>query len=145
MRRIISEIGATGKPTAEALKDLASQGLDLADAKDEVGRSAQSALLVLAEGVDQIKPLQTQFENSAGAAKEMADIMGDTAFGAVKRLESATEGLMISIGEVVAIAVVPLVEKLDGWNVEKSEVLKISFHSFWQSRKSGLNSHKNFW
>lgn len=112
LRRIISEIGATGKPTAEALKDLASQGLDLADAKDEVGRSAQSALLVLAEGVDQIKPLQTQFENSAGAAKEMADIMGDTAFGAVKRLESATEGLMISIGEVVAIAIVPLVEKL---------------------------------
>ena len=112
LRRIISEIGASGKPTAEALKDLASQGLDLADAKDEVGRSAQSALLVLAEGVDQIKPLQTQFENSAGAAKEMADIMGDTAFGAVKRLESATEGLMISIGEVVAIAIVPLVEKL---------------------------------
>ena len=57
LRRIISEIGATGKPTAEALKDLASKGLNLADAKDEVGRSAQSALLILSEGVDQISPL----------------------------------------------------------------------------------------
>ena len=110
LRRIISEIGATGKPVAEALKELAEKGLNLADAKDEVGRSAQSALLVLAEGVDQIAPLTSEFENSAGAAKEMSDIMGDTAFGAGKRLESAMEGLGISVGEIVAEAVVPMVE-----------------------------------
>ena len=110
LRRIISEIGATGKPTSEALKDLATQGIGLADAKDEVGRSAQSALLILAEGVDQIKPLTTQFENSAGAANAMATEMGDNALGASKRLESAMEGLGISIGEVVAEAVVPMME-----------------------------------
>ena len=112
LRRIISEIGATGKPTAEAIADLASKGLDLADAKDEVGRSAQSALLVLAEGVDQIAPTTEAFKNSAGAAQEMADIMGDTAFGASKRLQSAIEGLSISIGEIIAVAVVPLIEGL---------------------------------
>ena len=112
LRRIISEIGASGKPTAEALKDLAAQGLNLADAKDEVGRHAQSALLVLAEGVDQIKPLTTELEHSGGAAQKMADIMGNTAFGAGKRLESAMEGLAISVGELVAVAVVPLVEFL---------------------------------
>ena len=112
LRRIISEIGATGKPTAEALKDLASKGLNLADAKDEVGRSAQSALLILSEGVDQIKPLTKEFENSAGAAQEMADIMGDNAFGAGKRLESAMEGLGISIGEILAEGIVPMIEKL---------------------------------
>ena len=112
LRRIISEIGATGKPVSEALKDLATQGIGLADAKDEVGRSAQSALLILSEGVDQIKPLTKEFENSAGAAKEMADIMGDNALGASKRLESAMEGLGISIGEIVAQAIVPMIEKL---------------------------------
>ena len=112
LRRIISEIGATGKPTAEALKDLAAQGLNLADAKDEVGRSAQSALLVLAEGVNQIAPTTQALQNSAGAAQEMADTMGSTAFGASKRLESAMEGLGISIGEIVAVAVVPLIEFL---------------------------------
>jgi len=110
LRRIISEIGASGKPTSEAIADLAAQGLNLADAKDEVGRSAQSALLILAEGVNSIAPLTKEFENSAGAAKEMADIMGDNAFGAGKRLESAMEGLGISIGEIVAVAVVPLIE-----------------------------------
>lgn len=112
LRRIISEIGASGKPTAEALKDLAKEGLNLADAKDEVGRHAQSALLVLAEGVDQIKPLTTELQHSGGAAQQMADIMGNTAFGAGKRLESAMEGLAISVGELVAVAVVPLVEFL---------------------------------
>ena len=112
LRRIISEIGATGKPVSEALKDLAAKGLGLADAKDEVGRSAQSALLILSEGVDQIKPLTKEFENSAGAAQEMADIMGDNAFGASKRLESAMEGLGISIGEILAEAIVPMIEKL---------------------------------
>lgn len=112
LRRIISEIGATGKPVSEALKDLANQGIGLADAKDEVGRSAQSALLILSEGVDQIKPLTKQFENSAGAANAMATEMGDNALGASKRLESAMEGLGISIGEVVAMAVVPLIEGL---------------------------------
>ena len=112
LRRIISEIGASGKPTAEALKDLAAQGLNLADAKDEVGRHAQSALLVLAEGVDKIKPLTTELEHSGGAAQQMADIMGNTAFGAGKRLESAMEGLAISVGELVAVAIVPMVEFL---------------------------------
>lgn len=112
LRRIISEIGATGKPTAEALRELADQGIGLADAKDEVGRSAQSALLVLAGGVDRISPLTEEYKNAGGAAQEMADIMGATAFGASKRLESAMEGLMISIGEIVAVAIVPLIEFL---------------------------------
>lgn len=112
LRRIISEIGATGKPTSEAIKDLATQGLDLADAKDEVGRSAQSALLVLANGVDQIAPTTEAFKNAGGSAKAMADIMGNTAFGAGKRLQSAMEGLAISVGEIVAVAIVPLIEFL---------------------------------
>lgn len=112
LRRIISEIGASGKPTSEAIADLAAQGLNLADAKDEVGRSAQSALLVLAQGVDQIAPTTKAFENAKGAANDMAGVMGDNALGASKRLESAMEGLGISIGEIVAQAVVPMVEGL---------------------------------
>jgi hypothetical protein len=112
LRRIISDLGATGGDVQGAIKNLSTEGLNLADAKDEVGRSAQSALLVLAAGVDRIAPLTKEYKNSGGAAQEMADIMGTTAFGASKRLESAMEGLGISIGEIVAQAVVPLIEKL---------------------------------
>ena len=112
LRRIISELGATGGDVEKSIANLAKTGLNLADAKDEVGRSAQSALLILSEGINQVDPLTKSFENAKGAAKEMADVMGDNAFGAGKRLESAMEGLGISIGEIVAQAVVPLIEKL---------------------------------
>ena len=112
LRRIISEIGASGKPTSEAIADLAAKGLNLADAKDEVGRSAQSALLVLANGADQIAPTTKAFEDSAGAAKEMADIMNMTSAGATKALGSAVEGLAIEFGGLVAVALTPFIKKL---------------------------------
>ena len=112
MRRIISEIGASGKPTSVAIKELADKGLDLGSAMDEVGRSAQTALVVLANKVDEIKPLTKEFENSAGAAKEMADIMDMTAAGATKALGSAVEGLAIEFGGLVSVALTPVVKKL---------------------------------
>jgi len=110
LRRIISELGATGGDVEKSIANLAKTGLNLADAKDEVGRSAQSALLILSEGINQVDPLTKSFENAKGAAKGMSDIMGDNALGASKRLESAMEGLGISIGEIVAQVVVPLIE-----------------------------------
>jgi len=114
LRRIISELGAGSEPTAEKIKQLAAAGIGLADAKDEVGRSAQSALLVLAGGVDQIDPTTQSLNDAAGAAKEMASIMDNTAFGAMKALQSAFEGLMISIGEIVATGFTPFVKGLTG-------------------------------
>lgn len=114
LRRIISELGAGSEPTAKKIKQLAAAGIGLADAKDEVGRSAQSALLVLAGGVDQIDPTTQSLNDAAGAAKEMASIMDNTAFGAMKALQSAFEGLMISIGEIVATGFTPFVKGLTG-------------------------------
>jgi hypothetical protein len=102
LRRIISEIGATGKPVNQALKELAATGLNLADAKDEVGRSAQSALLVLSEGVDKIDPLTEALEGAEGAAAAMAGIMDDTLEGSMFKLQSAVSEMGISIGEKLA-------------------------------------------
>ena len=112
LRRIISELATTGKPTTEAIRDLAASGLTLVDAKDEVGRAAQGALTILAEGVDQIDPLTKSFEESAGAAKSMADVMNLTAEGATKALGSAVEGVAIEFGALIAVALVPLINKL---------------------------------
>ena len=127
LRRIISELGSTGGDVEKTIKKLAEQGLNLADAKDEVGRSAQSALLILAEGADQINPLTESFQNSTGAAQEMADTMGETSLGASKRLSSALEGLGISLGEIIAEAVTPMIEGLAsfvGWLNETSPTTK---------------------
>ena len=112
LRRIISELATTGKPTTEAIRDLAESGLTLVDAKDEVGRAAQGALTILAGSVDQINPMTEALKNSAGAAEEMADIMDMTAAGASKALGSAVEGLAIEFGGLISVALTPVIKKL---------------------------------
>ena len=47
LRRIISDLGGTGANVSKEIDKLAKKGLNLADAKDEVGRTAQTALLIL--------------------------------------------------------------------------------------------------
>ena len=105
LKRIITEIGASGKPTTVALKELAASGLDVAGASDEVGRNAMSALLVLADGADQINPLTEEYKTQANVAKDMAEIMDNTLEGSMMKLKSATEGLGISFGEILAPAI----------------------------------------
>ena len=79
---------------------------------DDVGRSAQSAVLVLEKNVAMLPKLTTEFENSAGAASFMAKIMDETTSGAMKGLASAFEGLMISVGKIIVVAFVPFVKML---------------------------------
>lgn len=102
LRRIISELGATGGDVAGAIKNLANQGLNLADAKDEVGRSAQSALLVLGKTIDQLPLLKEGLIGADGAARDMAATMMDNTAGAFKTLQSATEGALIELGDAIA-------------------------------------------
>lgn len=112
LRKIIGDLGAGAEPVTEKIKQLAASGITFSDANEEVGRTAQSALLVLAKGSAQIDPLTASFEKADGAAKAMAETMGATAQGAFKGLQSAFEGLMISVGEIIAVALVPLVKAL---------------------------------
>ena len=111
LRRIISELGATGGDVAGAISNLATQGLNLADAKDEVGRSAQSALLVLSKGTETTAELGAAFRDAQGKAQEMAGVMDNTSRGALARMQSAIEGAQISMGKVLA----PIVERLAGF------------------------------
>lgn len=112
LRKIIGDLAGGSQPLTEKLKQLAASGMTFSDANEEVGRTAQSALLVLSKGAGQIDPLTESFKNADGAAKAMAETMGATAQGAFKNLESAFEAVMISAGELIAVALVPLVNKI---------------------------------
>lgn len=114
LRRILGEMAATGLPASEALRQLAGKGITLKDAFDEVGRSAQTQLLILAENVDKLPELTRQFHDSDGAAQAMADTMGDTTHGSIKRMQSAVEGAQIALGEALAPAVVAVSEMIAG-------------------------------
>lgn len=107
-RRIATDMADTGKPAAEALQDVARAGITLADAKDEVGRSAQTALLAIVENIDRLPGLTQEFTNVDGVAQEMAATMDNTTFGAFKRMQSAIEGVQLTIGKILA----PMLERL---------------------------------
>ena len=108
LRRILQEVAGTGMDFGEAMKKSAGEVINLADAKDEVGRSASSAFLVLKEGMGDVDGLTAALEKSNGAAKKMADIMDYTAEGAFKKMMSAIEGAQIEIGSKLAPGMIKL-------------------------------------
>lgn len=112
LRRIITDLGDTGGDTAGAIKKLAGEGITMSSAMDEVGRNAQSALLVLANGIGDFDNLTEGLNNSAGAAKSMADIMDNVGEGSMKKMQSAIEGAQISIGEALAPTMVALADNV---------------------------------
>ena len=83
----------------KALKQLNSEGLSNADMMQLVDLRQVAAFQTMVRGVDNVLSLTTALENSDGAGREMADMVGDTLEGAFKRLTSATEGLQIAIVE----------------------------------------------
>ena len=101
LRRILQEMQGTSGTLTERFAELNEAGLDVQGSMDEVGRRAGTSLLVLANGSDQISSLTTEFENSEGAAKAMADVMNDTAKGGIKAMTSALEGAGIALGDVL--------------------------------------------
>ena len=97
-----------GGNVADRMAELASSGLTLDAAFDEVGRRAQTALLVLGENKSGVDQLTESFKNADGAAAGMAAIMDNTAAGAMKRMESAIEGAQIALGTALA----PTIERI---------------------------------
>ena len=97
LRRIFGELADSGKPAAEALKDLAKEGLNLADANDEVGRSAQTALVILTKNIEKYGQLNESFKDTAGSAKRLSEEQLKTLTGQITLLTSAWEGFLLSL------------------------------------------------
>jgi hypothetical protein len=97
LRQILSEMDKTGKSTSEALQDLATKGLNLADAEDEVGKNAKTALLVLTDQTKQTAELTTVLNGAAGSAKAMAEVQDNTLKGSIDRLSSAWEAWILNL------------------------------------------------
>lgn len=99
LRRIFADLTKDGRPLQARLEELGKKGLTLSDSFDEVGRVAQTALLVLSENTNKTKELTNEFDNAAGSAKKMADIIEDNLWGDVTQLTSAIEGLVLQFKE----------------------------------------------
>ena len=97
LRQILLEIAKTGKPTREAMEQLTREGLSLADANDEVGQRAATALLILSNQAKGVEDLTVKYQNAEGSAKKMAETQMDNVAGSVTYLSSAWDGLILRL------------------------------------------------
>ena len=81
------------------------------------GTEAAAGMLAVMDAANsgKLEELTEELEKADGAAKKMADRMNDTAQGAMKRLGSATESLMIDIGNALLPTFTQGVEILSGF------------------------------
>ncbi len=81
LRRILTDFSKDGRSATEKLAELARTGITLSDSFDEVGRTAQTSLLLLVEGTKKTDALNESLHHVNGEAKEMARIMQDDLVG----------------------------------------------------------------
>jgi hypothetical protein len=123
LRRILTDMAATGKPAKEALREVAMQGIDLTDAMDEVGRYAQTALLVLSNQTVKLDDLTGSYQNANGELDKMAKIMEDNLIGDWHKFTSAVDGA-IQKGN----GVLPVLRSLVQWG---TKFINIGSQSNW--------------
>jgi len=87
------------KITQDRLAEATSSSEKLAIAKELVGERAKGSLIALAENREELIGLSVEYQNAAGSAEEMAEIMADTSEGASKRFSSAWEGMLLDIDD----------------------------------------------
>jgi hypothetical protein len=105
LRNMMLKATKDGFSMDEALKDIASSTDKAGTSLKYFDTRATATALVLAENIDQVQGLNDTLLDSEGAAKGMADIMDNTLEGSMMKLKSATEGLGISFGEILAPAI----------------------------------------
>ena len=99
LRQIMLEMAKAGKTGMQGFNEMAKAGLSLADANDEVGQRAATALLILSENEKAVNDLTKSYNNAEGAAKKMADTQMDNLSGSITILSSAWEGLVLKLTE----------------------------------------------
>jgi len=105
LRNIFLELAKQGMSFDDAMAKINGSTNANATALELFGKRGAAVASILAKNQDAIAGLNTELIDSAGAASEMADIMDDTLEGAMFKLKSATEGLGISFGKMLAPAV----------------------------------------
>lgn len=91
---------------ADIMETLSERGLTTADAMEIFGREAASGALVLVEANDRLREFGDELRNVDGEATRMADTVRDNLGGDMTSLKSATEGLILAMGDAGLTAVI---------------------------------------
>jgi len=99
LRRILTDLTMTGKPFNEALREVSKNGITVKDAFDEVGRTAQTSLLILGKNIPKVEALGIAYEKAGGSAQKMADEQLKSLSGQLTLLTSAYDGFILAAAE----------------------------------------------
>jgi hypothetical protein len=97
LRNIFLELSKRGLSFEEGLRKINSSTDKATTALDLFGKRGATAALVLADNTEKALELEDAYNDAAGAAKNMADIMEDNLIGDVKLLSSAWDGFILSL------------------------------------------------
>jgi len=97
LRNIFQELSKQGLTWEEAMQKINSSTDKNKTAMNLFGKRAAAAGVILAETKTSTDELTAALENSAGAAREMADVMLDNLSGDITIAQSAWEGFILSL------------------------------------------------
>lgn len=96
LRRIFTLLGDETKTVKEKMNELAKSGITLAQANDEVGLYAQTALLILTEQAAKVEDLDKKIRAAGGSTKDMAKAMEDNLATSLVKVGTAYDSLILS-------------------------------------------------
>lgn len=98
--KLAQGLGHTAKTFPEiisALKECTEKGIDLNSALEMTDQRSVSAFSALISGAGSVEELRTALGNCNGSLEEMYGTMSDNLIGATRELQSAWEGLMLTM------------------------------------------------
>jgi len=110
LNKIYSKLAKSGLTWDEGMQKLIDSNFDMVLAQEMFGDRAFKSALILAENIDKTKQYTIANKEAQGTASEMAEIMDSGVAGAMRRLKSQTEGLLIQLGT----ALMPVFQKMMG-------------------------------
>ena len=127
LKNILLILSKTGMTYDEAMNKIATSTNKNNTAMNMFGKESANVAVTLATSKDAVNELTDSITNAKDPAAAMAAIMDNTLQGSMFKLKSATEGLAISFGEVMAPAIAFLADLLAGiamWFSELSPSMK---------------------
>jgi phage-related minor tail protein len=113
LRNIFLDLAKNGMTWGEAMDEINNASDPLAAAMDLFGKRGANVATILAQSGVEIQNLTDDFIDSAGEAKNMADIMDSGVAGSMRRMKSQLEGVAIEMGEHLVPVFKVFVEKIE--------------------------------
>lgn len=100
----------SGEDMVAQFKRMKDEGVNVEKMLEIVDVRQVAAISTMIENIDVLERQIGAYEGAAGAAKDMADIVGDNLEGATKRYNSALQGLSIVLVDKIAPALTSVLE-----------------------------------